>query len=326
MGFTSPNSAPSLQELFQKKFLVSEGGSTEPNELPWICHCSSSSGCSVGCVVWCQWVNVPSCVIQIDPLPMPTLSPSAPAFIRFWAWATVTTKHTYTHGYTRWHRNTHTQVYTATKTHTHICIPIHGDAETCIHRYTWWHRNTHTQVYMVTQKHTLTYYMAVHVLQSLETFMCYVSLQWCWYCWYKPLLHHSHGTQNQNWKPHSVTWQHKQVTINFSSMSNVRMRKFTRLTWPTNTSSHRYLQTRDWATDTQRALKLLSTTRCSQSTAGTQVNIINWWQVTYHFHRRPAAMGTAFSTIELTRSGNWNFLVTNPASSKMTHSVIFILK
>ena len=36
--FTSPNSAPSLQELLQKNFFVSEGGSSEPNEPPtWIC-------------------------------------------------------------------------------------------------------------------------------------------------------------------------------------------------------------------------------------------------------------------------------------------------
>ena len=32
--FISPNSAPSLQELLQKNFFVSEGGSSEPNEPP----------------------------------------------------------------------------------------------------------------------------------------------------------------------------------------------------------------------------------------------------------------------------------------------------
>ena len=32
-----------------------------------------------------------SCVIQIEPLPIPTLSPSTPASIRFFAWAAVTT-------------------------------------------------------------------------------------------------------------------------------------------------------------------------------------------------------------------------------------------
>lgn len=44
------------------------------------------------CVVFVRlFSNSPSCVIQMEPLPIPTLSPSTPASIRFLAWAAVTT-------------------------------------------------------------------------------------------------------------------------------------------------------------------------------------------------------------------------------------------
>jgi len=39
-----------------------------------------------------QFSVLPSCVIQMDPLPMPTLRPSTPASMRFLAWAAVTTE------------------------------------------------------------------------------------------------------------------------------------------------------------------------------------------------------------------------------------------
>jgi len=38
----------------------------------------------------CDW-HSPSCVMQMEPLPMPTLRPSTPASIRFLACAAVTT-------------------------------------------------------------------------------------------------------------------------------------------------------------------------------------------------------------------------------------------
>jgi len=50
------------------------------------------------------------------------------------------------------------------------------------------------------------------------------------------------------------------------------------------------------------------------------------WRVTHHFRRRPAMTDTAFSTIESTQSGKENFLVTNPAHTRITQSVIFTVK